>query len=552
MTKGLFFLGFFLLLLSAFAGAQSGLTDVDCYDNYNFGGIVFTEFYSGKTVYAPGDVVSLKYSLVNAFQSPLPEGAVKAVVLYRGIEDVDRTEDDDVIDVFYPLTGAGVQNGGNYSSSFSWRVPGNAMPGVYVVSLYFSVDKKYNIAGVSFLTSFPAKSTTFSVSAGASNVLLLNKTETYLNGNLYMFRAPIPQVHPGSAAYLKTRLENPSGVETSVEYKLFSWDDSGEPLSGYGKSENVSGSKVLEYSVDGLSAGVYLMIISSPFKVRRFILPVRFYVAGEKPIINWAGLGSFPVLENVPVNVSFCVSNSASSPVDSAQVRGIRGRVVLLDGYGNELAGGQFYSNVSSQLVGKQMIFTSKKNITKLVLKTELYDGVGKVIESSQILYDYTKFLSHQYLLKISDMNLSGSRLTYSLKYSDEYGDPLSGHVVIYLLSSGGSVAYMDEMDIPGSFAGSVDLSLLGPGVYVLKVLETGQKASDSKELVYDQPQVADEPEPLVDVSSDQESESDTPEENNPGTGASSQVVLYVLLAVVAVFAAFFVLKKKNKPKNES
>jgi hypothetical protein len=421
------------------------------------------------------------------------------------------------------------------------------MPGIYVISVYFSVDKKFNIAGVSFLTSFPAKSTTFKVSAGASTVLLLNKTETYLDGKSYMFRAPIPRVQPGSALFLKTRLENPSGVETSVNYSLFSWDDSGEPLAGYGKSETVSGSKVLEYSAEGLSAGVYMLVVSAFTKDQKSILPVRFYVGGEKPIINWAGLRSFPVLEDVPVNVSFCVSNSASSPVDSAQGQGIRGRVVLLDGYGKELAGEQFYSNVSSQLAGKQMKFTSKENITKLVLKTELYDDLGKVIDSSQVLYDYTKFLDHQYLLKISDINVSKTGLKYSLEYSDEYGDPLSGHAVIYILSSGGDVAYIEEKDITGSLAGSVDLSRLGRGVYVLKVLEIEQKAGDSKELVYDSLPAADEPEPSGDVSSDLESESGAPEESDTSTGAWSQVALYVLLVAVAVCAVLFALKKKKQ-----
>jgi hypothetical protein len=103
MKKDFFFLGLFLLLLSAFANAQADLVDVDCYSNYNFGGLVFTELYSGKTVYSPGDNVSVNYAFANAFQSPLPEGAVKAVVLYRGPEDVDRMEDELTCSIRLPV-----------------------------------------------------------------------------------------------------------------------------------------------------------------------------------------------------------------------------------------------------------------------------------------------------------------------------------------------------------------------------------------------------------------------------------------------------------------
>ncbi|MFZ2456003.1 MAG: hypothetical protein WAX07_05965 [Candidatus Altiarchaeia archaeon] len=82
--------------------------------------------------------------------------------MYRGPENVDWSEDDDLVDGFF-ADAVNLQAGEKYSDRFAWAIPENTKPGVYVVSVYFPVKKKFNNAGVSFRSSVPAATTSVDI-----------------------------------------------------------------------------------------------------------------------------------------------------------------------------------------------------------------------------------------------------------------------------------------------------------------------------------------------------------------------------------------------------
>ncbi|MBN2250780.1 MAG: hypothetical protein JW724_01725, partial [Candidatus Altiarchaeota archaeon] len=283
---GGFVLGLCLFFVSSsFAVMEESVCDM----HYRFDGLEFSEFYPEKVSYMQGDAVRFSYSIDNQFGSPLVGGDVKALVLYRGPVDVDRQEDDDVVDDFFVLHDVSIRDGDVYSGKFVWSVPESALPGFYVVNLYFPVERKFNVAGLTFMTSVPAAVTSFEVGGVDSGAFILEKAGTYLNGERYGFRMPAPQVGVDAPVEVKTRLSNPSGMDVDVVYQLFTWDDVEEELSQYRKTEMVSGSGELVYDLPGLPVGVYVARITASSGDWKSILKVRFTVKGAKARYIWAG-----------------------------------------------------------------------------------------------------------------------------------------------------------------------------------------------------------------------------------------------------------------------
>jgi len=127
---------FFLLLANAVFAA---VEDAPCNESYVFDGLKYTEFYPEKISYSQNDTVRFTYRMANEFGSPLVAGDVKVLVMYRGPYNVDRTEDDDIIDDYVAQKDVSIAEGDTYTGTFEWKIPEKAKPGVYAVNLYFPV-----------------------------------------------------------------------------------------------------------------------------------------------------------------------------------------------------------------------------------------------------------------------------------------------------------------------------------------------------------------------------------------------------------------------------
>ncbi len=424
----------FLLIISPFASAE--LKDANCFDYYKFDGMKFTELFPDKAVYNQGEKVILNYKLDNQFGSPLVEGQIRAVVMYRGTEDIDRVDDDDILDIFYVKEDISMDVGDTYEGEFTWMIPKKARSGIYVVNTYYMVKSRFNIAGVSFMTPVPAKTTTFEVKADTQETLLLDKTETYLNGKKYQFRAFIPSFDAGTPVNLKTRITMPERKYVDILYELYSWDDTETKLDKYTKRETATSSKDLEYTLADLPVGVYMIKITATESDQKSILKVRFVMPGTKGKFSFLGIDHFPLNEGGNTTLFLCISNSAAGPGETHINFTGHGTVKVLDADSNVILEETYGPHsVTPAIDGKITSFIAPKSMTKLTLKADFYDDKDNLMDEIEIVYDTSKFLNIEKTLDLriyknnreSSTITTDDTLTYKLNYTDKYQNPVEG-----------------------------------------------------------------------------------------------------------------------------
>ena len=538
LLKGFaFFIALFFLQAACFAAVE----DSQCGEHYKFDGLKFNEFYPEKAVYNQGDKVRLTYAIENQFPGPLVDGAIRALVLYRGLTDIDRTEDDDIIDESFAKSDISIDKGDKYSGTFAWSIPAKAKPGIYVINLYYPVKKKFNIAGLTFYTAIPAATTTFEVKGGAFEDISLDKNQTLMNGQRYMFRAPIPEVQQNTPATMKTSLVNNGNKNVDVVYELFNWDDIEARLDAYSKTETVSDSRDLVYTIPGLPAGVYTARITATTGDLKSIMKVRFFIKGAKGRFIYTGLDHFPLMKDDKATIGFCISNSAVSPGDASVNFTVKGTISLVDANGNTITTEQYQAPITAFIDGKKFSFTVPKTITYAKLKADMYDANGNLMDQVELVYDYTKFLNIERNFKLESTQTDGM-ISYAVKYTDKYNDPIAGEAVVYLIAPDGKVAYMNQKDMTGTLSGEIPTANLAEGDYTLKAVEPNEYLKDSKTLT-----IAKATKPTEATSTTQESapETTTPQPAVKGQDNTWMIIVGLLAVIIVIAVASKSMKKK-------
>jgi len=294
---------------------------------------------------------------------------------------------------------------------------------------------------------------------------------------------PIPEVSLNAPVEIKTKLLNPGKETATITYELFGWDDVEKKLDQYTKTETVADAKDLAYSIPGLPVGVYVARITATASDWKSILKTRFFVKGSKGRFIWVGLDHFPIMGGDSIKVGVCLSNSAVSPGDASVNFTVRGTIQVKDSGGNVLMKEDYSRPITALIDGLQATFTASKDSTKLTVFADMYDEAGNKMDEVEIVYDYSKFLNIEKTLKITSPDEASGTLDYEVKYTDKYGDALTGDMVVYLTSAEGKVAAIKEQTISGTFGGSFALEGVPAGTYTLKVVEKNERLSDSKQV---------------------------------------------------------------------
>lgn len=537
MDKSFVYAVLTVLLLTA--PAFSEVEETPCTQHYRYNGLDFLELYPENVVYASGEVVKFNYKAVNDFQSPLVEGSVKVIIMYQGLENAAREDDGDIVDDFVAKDDLSLQEGDDYSGTFTWNIPEKAKPGFYYVNVYFLVDDRFNVAGITSMTSVPGRRTSFEVSGEDANVHMLDKGGTMVNGKKYGFRSLLPGFDPETPVEVRTRLLNPGGSTVDIVYELFSWDDTSSPLGQYSRSETASGTKDLVYSLPAMPEGVYVARITASSGDWKSILKIRFFVEGSVGRFIWLGLDEFPLDEGESAVVAFCLSNSAVEPGTTDISFPVKVRLALSDAGGNrvfEETGS--LQNVTADIRGGKTVYTSPAQVTWLKLEAQLFDSDDQLVDEAEIVYDYTKFMSIIESLKIS-AEINGD-IEYLVEYVDEYGDPLSGSVVVYLSGPSGEVISLEETDIVGDLSGSFPLEGLSRGEYKIKVVEKQKSVSDEKSLIVESEK---SPDTMVSTTASPPATTLMAQEEK----ADPPWVLLVIVVVVLLVIGVLIISKRRK-----
>ena len=365
------------------------------------------------------------------------------------------------------------------------------------------------------------------------------------NGKRYMFRAPFPIVDPNAQISIKAKLLNTGKNNVVVTYELYKWDDLETKLDSYTKTEAVSDSKDLDYSLSNLPVGVYVARITASSGDMKSILKVRFTLKGALGRFIWVGLGSFPLMQGDSSKVGFCLSNSAVDSGDTSVKFNVSGTITVLDESGNKILEEKYTSPLTAAISGKRINFSAGKQLTKATVKADMYDDKGALMDSVEIVYDYSKFLNIEKNFSLSAPDTAKDNLAYSVSYADKYKDALSGDAVVYLIAPDGKVAALNQDKITGNLKGVFALAGMADGAYTLKAVEPNDHLSDSK---------------IVTVSSIEKQQVVTtipPEEPTttiaePAAEPKTDSTLMIVAAIVVVLAvALFAVKGMKKSEKK-
>jgi hypothetical protein len=470
----LILLSFLIFLPTVFAKVE----EADCFQYYKFQeGIVFDNLKVEKSVYNPGDTITVDYNLKSKMEVPIVQGSVRVQILYN-----DLVIGETILDEFFTAKDVNLFFNDVVRQEFSWVVPDGAKSGDYTVKTYFIVGQTFNLGGLSFLAygppGVPGALTSFRVeNPDATSRIFFDKEKTSMNGDNYSFASFSPVFNDTDAIDVKTVLQN-EGAAKTVKYslKIYAWDDVTEnAMDQYTVEKTISldvnESKDIEYNLPALKTGTYEMKFVAESSEGNNIMKMRLSVPGAKGRFIYIGFDNFPLKQSKESTIFFCLSNSA----DYTTSFNGTGTLEVLDK--NNV---QIYKEDFGPIVvlptptGEKTTFVPDKTYTETTLRVSLKDENGNLMDSSSIYYDYSKFPNITAKL---DINLNkntftkGEALTYSISYKSDVGSSLNGDLLIYLLDPNGSIVSTKSSKISGSYQGSITLPQ-SSGQYILSVRE--------------------------------------------------------------------------------
>jgi len=471
--------------------SKISFTQENCFDYYKFGTPFFTSTNQDKEFYNAGDTITFFYSFKNSMDFPLDRAAVRVQIFYRGLSDIDRHEGDDLIDQFYVVRDLSMKPGDVYSNQFDWKIPSNANPGVYVANFYLVNDYKYNLAGLSFLPNSPGSSTLFNVNSPSSGMFYFDKTNTYVNNVKYKFRASPPTFEPNQEITIKTAIVNygPARI-LNISYQVYKEDDLDQTyaIKSFEKIETLqldaNSTSQITYTVNNLPPDSYLFVLRASDGNQISILKIFIPVLGSKGRIIYSSLLDYPIRKG-PSSGFICLTNVATPPNTESSVNG-KITITLKDDSGNTIATGSHDVTLIGLVSGYKFTFNSPSEYRSLVLESSFSDSSGNIQDQKVAQYTYSKFLNITRNLDVKLLKNSinaGDTLSFTISFTTEFGEPIKGTFVVYVLDQSGRVLMVvPEKSINGVSEESITIpSGLSAGSYKLTVVEKNYQLTVSK-----------------------------------------------------------------------
>jgi hypothetical protein len=370
-------------------------------DYYKFGSIK-VDLQSERASYVPGDKIKFSGTITNTNFYPIINGEVY-VRIFQENEINARKNGDYVIDEFFVLENINLMPSEKKNVNFNWNIPPSAFKGDYKLATFFTVDKKYNMSGLSFTSNVYASFCTFEIKGNNQGRIIFDRNNAKFNNEPYLFRSYIPQLTSKDKAEISILLNNTYNVSKNVRitYDLYSWDALSEENKVKSDSEDLvigpNSYRTIKYSLDGFDLSVYLLKITAISKTDKSIVDIRFSV-NDIPMarINYAGITKFPLVKGEKAKAFVCFHGVNDS--------GFNGKIDLnlKDNGGNIIASKEYRGNITGDVMLETADISANQNLSLLNLESELSDANRKVIDSFSGTYDISK-LSPGYVEETSE-----------------------------------------------------------------------------------------------------------------------------------------------------
>ncbi len=139
---------------------------MDCFKYYKFQSVT-TTISSDKLQYQPEGGVIFSGKISNQNRYPIFDGYL-FVRISKIRKDFDK-QGNDIIDEFVAKKNLTLNPNSSQGISFQWIVPTNLAEGKYRADFFFSVGKKFNLAGLPFTNEVVGGTSEFTVTSTVKN-----------------------------------------------------------------------------------------------------------------------------------------------------------------------------------------------------------------------------------------------------------------------------------------------------------------------------------------------------------------------------------------------
>jgi hypothetical protein len=384
---------FCFCILSPFSSAKAEQKVADCFQYYNFGSIKM-DISGEKYTYASGNTITFKGKIANDNDSPVVDGGIYVKIYHRDPKGGQAQNGGFQVAEFYGLTNISLASRQTKDVEFKYQLPKGLANGEYDAQFFFEVGEKYNLSGLSFHVAEPGSTSKFSIDGAYKQAIYFDKDDIKVNGENYNFRA-INKPSPNNKEIAITApLLNPTqkSVDVTLEKEVFYWDSLNQNNKLAEDNEVFSlppGQKEIKinYNISELKNSVYLFRLTAKSDSGQTVVNVRPAVAGMfQPRLNYVGLVSFPLVGSQKTVFFSCFHNT--------NFQGGPGKVVLTlkDGEGNIISNDEYNGQIPGEMIATAKEFIPQKNYEKAQLTAEIFDKDGKLIDSSNHIYDCSKF----------------------------------------------------------------------------------------------------------------------------------------------------------------
>ena len=296
----------------------SPLAGESCFDYYKFPSIQIS-LGKSKDIYAPKENIEIQGDITNENDYPVVDGTLFARVARKNQNY--KTEGNHIIDEFIAIPNIELDRKEKKHVSFAWKVPEVIPADDYAMSFFFSVGKKFNLAGLPFTNEVVGSSFNFSTEGTTGPRIEFDRAKTEINGTPYRHIGNWPEFDMGERVTVSQPLNNESIITQTVEvtYDLYYWDTLNEQDRIDTKKETIQispkSSHVLHYEIPKMTETVYLLHMRAVGADEQSIVNIRLLGRGERARIGYPAITAFPLQKGLPFVLFSCFH---STMTDSA------------------------------------------------------------------------------------------------------------------------------------------------------------------------------------------------------------------------------------------
>lgn len=370
---------------------NNGLTN--CFQYYDFGSIEMN-LDSEKGTYYSGEEIFFEGKIKNKNQYPIVDGQIYAKIFRKDSEEGAQSNGDFQIDESFLMENINLPAEGEKDVNLKYILPYNVISGEYVAHFFFTVSKKYNLAGLSFHSSMPGSTAIFEVSGNEQNGIFFDKDKVNVNGAEFNSRQTNDSFDGEKPLDISVPLLNKSDKNEEVEIlkEIFFWDGlNDENRIGVPTKEKISVSanseKIITHTINKPEKSVYFLRISAVSNKGKSVINIRpTFKNIFEPRLNYPAVISFPLHKGVNSVISTCFHN-AGEDRDNGKVL-----LTLKDEKGNTIIKHEYSGLISGDMLGMARNFAPAENYKKVILEAEIYDKEGNVRDRSVQEYDCNAF----------------------------------------------------------------------------------------------------------------------------------------------------------------